>query len=59
MGCVDGLRAPFRYPTSGADPCADNDGAHSATARPGAGVIEVTVYCNDGASEGPFVYQIR
>ncbi len=43
---------------AGQYPCADNGGVHSATVRPGAGVIEVIVYCNDGTSEGPFVYRI-
>jgi hypothetical protein len=39
--------------------CAGHGGVRAATVRPGAGVIEVIVYCNDGPSEGPFVYEIR
>ena len=40
-------------------PCVGHGGVESATAGPGAGVIEIRVYCNDGQSEGPYVYEIR
>jgi hypothetical protein len=56
--CADGARrGPFRYHTSGAVACGDHGGVRAATAR--AGVIEVIIYCHDGQSEGPYVYEIR